>query len=75
VRAAGSAAFIAGSIGASRGGITMARSRATASDFAMPCAAIDFGKADVVLSPAGMANAIQVVADYWKCGSSALPPT
>ncbi len=47
------------------GGITMAQDRISASDFEMPCAAIDYGKAEIVAPPWRMAQMLQLVADEW----------
>jgi chemotaxis response regulator CheB len=47
------------------GGITMAQDRASASDFEMPCAAIDFGKAEIVAPPWRMAEMLQLIAEEW----------
>lgn len=47
------------------GGFTMAQSQKTAESFVMPSAAIDFAKAEMVMSPASIANAIQVIAAQW----------
>jgi chemotaxis response regulator CheB len=47
------------------GGITMAQKETSASYFDMPRAAIDFGKADFVTSPARMAAALTVAAEHW----------
>lgn len=48
-----------------RGGITMAQNGASSAYFDMPCAAIDFGKADIVLPPSRLAGALQVIAEEW----------
>jgi chemotaxis response regulator CheB len=47
------------------GGITMAQNDASSAYFDMPCAAIDFGKADIVLPPSRLAGALQVIAEEW----------
>lgn len=47
------------------GGITMAQDRASASDFEMPCAAIDYGKAEIVAPPWRMAEMLQLIAEEW----------
>jgi chemotaxis response regulator CheB len=46
------------------GGITMAQN-SSAFCFDMPSAAIDFGKAEIVMAPATMAKALRVLADEW----------
>jgi two-component system CheB/CheR fusion protein len=45
------------------GGITMAQNQLSSAAFATPCAAIDFGKAEIVFAPSGLAQAIQLLAD------------
>jgi chemotaxis response regulator CheB len=47
------------------GGITMAQNDASSAYFDMPRAAIDFGKADIVLPPSRLAGALQVIAEQW----------
>jgi len=47
------------------GGITMAQNDTSSAHFDMPCAAIDFGKADIVLPPSRLAGALQVIAEQW----------
>jgi chemotaxis response regulator CheB len=47
------------------GGITMAQSEASAIHFAMPCGAIDLGKADIILSPARLAEVLIILAESW----------
>lgn len=46
------------------GGITMAQD-SSALYFDMPSAAIDFGKAEIVMPPSSMAAALRVLADEW----------
>jgi hypothetical protein len=36
----------------------------------MPASAIDFGKAEVIMSPKGIASAMQIIADQWSIASS-----
>jgi len=48
------------------GGITMAQNRASASDFEMPSAAIDFGKAEIVAPPWRMAQMLTLLAEEWS---------
>jgi len=45
------------------GGITIAQDRASASFFDMPAAACDFGRADLVMSPAQIASALRVLSE------------
>lgn len=45
------------------GGITMAQSETSSAYFAMPCAGIDQGKAEIVYSPAGLAVALNVLSE------------
>jgi chemotaxis response regulator CheB len=47
------------------GGITMAQDRISASDFEMPSAAIDCGKAEIVAPPWRMAEMLQLIAEDW----------
>jgi two-component system chemotaxis response regulator CheB len=47
------------------GGITMAQNRASASDFEMPSAAIDFGKAEIMAPPWRMAEMLNLLAEEW----------
>jgi len=56
------------------GGITMAQDRISASDFEMPSAAIDYGKAEIVAPPWRMAQMPQFVADEWCADLSPLEP-
>ena len=49
-----------------RGGITMAQSSASSPFIDMPSAAIDFAKAELAMSPANMATALQVIAQQWR---------
>jgi chemotaxis response regulator CheB len=51
------------------GGITMAQDVISASDFEMPSAAIDYGKAEIVAPPWRMAEMLKLVAEEW-CGAS-----
>jgi two-component system, chemotaxis family, protein-glutamate methylesterase/glutaminase len=53
------------------GGITMAQNDASSAYFDMPCAAIDFGKADIVLPPSRLASALQVIAEQWAISAHA----
>lgn len=48
------------------GGITMAQNRISASDFEMPSAAIDYGKAEIVAPPWRMAQMLQLIAEDWS---------
>jgi chemotaxis response regulator CheB len=48
------------------GGFTLAQDRLSSSNFDMPAAAIDFGKAEIVTSPKSMAVALSVIADSWR---------
>lgn len=48
---------------AERGGITIAQDEATCDHFDMPAAALDLGRADVVLPPRKIAQALQVLAE------------
>jgi chemotaxis response regulator CheB len=48
------------------GGITMAQNRASASDFEMPSAAIDFGRAEIVAPPWRMAEMLTLLAEEWS---------
>jgi two-component system CheB/CheR fusion protein len=43
------------------GGLTMAQNESSSSFFDMPCAAVDFGKADIVLSPNELGRALSVL--------------
>lgn len=45
------------------GGITIAQDEATSGHFDMPAAALDLGRADVMMSPRKIAEALQVFAD------------
>ena len=54
-----------------QGGITMAQNDASSAYFDMPCAAIDFGKADIVLPPSRLAGALQVIAEQWATPANA----
>jgi chemotaxis response regulator CheB len=54
-----------------RGGITMAQNDASSAYFDMPCAAIDFGKADIILPPSRLAGALQVIAEQWTTPAKA----
>jgi chemotaxis response regulator CheB len=45
-----------------QGGLTIAQSQGSATHFEMPSAAIDFGKADIVLPPTLIAEALSVLA-------------
>ncbi|HYC55838.1 MAG TPA: chemotaxis protein CheB [Candidatus Binatia bacterium] len=47
---------------ASAGGITIAQDEASAEFFDMPSAALDLGRADIAMSPAKMAEALQILA-------------
>jgi two-component system chemotaxis response regulator CheB len=47
------------------GGFTMAQSEASSSHFAMPCAAIDIGKAEIFASPTSMAKMLNVISEQW----------
>jgi chemotaxis response regulator CheB len=47
------------------GGITMAQDRSSASDFEMPSAAIDYGKAEIVAPPWRMAEMLRLIAEDW----------
>jgi chemotaxis response regulator CheB len=57
-----------------QGGITMAQNDASSAYFDMPCAAIDFGKADIILSPSRLAGALQVIAEQWSTPANAWSP-
>lgn len=48
------------------GGITMAQNRKSCTDFEMPSAAIDLGKAELVCPPWRMAQIMTLVAEDWK---------
>jgi two-component system chemotaxis response regulator CheB len=48
---------------AAAGGITIAQDQASAGFFDMPAAACDFGRADLVMSPAQIAGALRVLAE------------
>ncbi|MGY3533125.1 MULTISPECIES: chemotaxis protein CheB [Bradyrhizobium] len=53
------------------GGISMAQSRTSSRDFAMPCAAIEMGKVEIFTSPARMAGMLQIISEQWdahRCG-------
>jgi len=50
------------------GGITMAQDAASSANF-------DIGKADIVMPPARMATAVQVIADQWAHVRAAVVPT
>jgi chemotaxis response regulator CheB len=54
------------------GGITMAQNNASSTHFDMPCAAIDFGKADIILPPSRLAGALQVIAEEWATSANTL---
>jgi len=54
-----------------QGGITMAQNDASSAYFDMPCAAIDFGKADIILPPSRLAGALQVIAEEWATPANA----
>jgi two-component system chemotaxis response regulator CheB len=47
------------------GGFTMAQDRISSECFDMPAAAIDFGKAEFVMSPQHMASALSIIAEGW----------
>ncbi len=49
-----------------RGGVIMAQTVGSASFFDMPVGAIDLGKAELVLSPTRMAEALVVLAQQWE---------
>jgi chemotaxis response regulator CheB len=49
------------------GGFTMAQDRISSDYFDMPAAAIDFGKAELVMSPPRMASALGIIAEGWRC--------
>jgi chemotaxis response regulator CheB len=53
------------------GGFTLAQSRLSSGYFDMPAAAIDFGKADIILPPARMTLALGIIADSWRDGEPA----
>jgi two-component system chemotaxis response regulator CheB len=48
------------------GGITMAQDRRSAIAFAMPSAAIDLGKAEIVCAPGQMARMLALIAEDWQ---------
>lgn len=48
------------------GGFTMAQDRMSSGFFDMPAAAIDFGKADIVLPPERIALAMNIIAESWR---------
>jgi chemotaxis response regulator CheB len=48
------------------GGIAIAQDATSSSHFEMPRAAIDFGKAEIVLPPSRMADALEAVAEAWS---------
>jgi two-component system chemotaxis response regulator CheB len=50
-----------------RGGFVMAQDRASSGCFDMPAAAIDFGKADIVMPPERLAFVLNLIAQSW-CG-------
>jgi two-component system chemotaxis response regulator CheB len=63
---------------AAAGGITIAQDQASAGFFDMPAAACDFGRADLVMSPAQIANALRVLSERtvanencWEAGRQA----
>ena len=43
----------------------MAQDRISASDFEMPSAAIDYGKAEITAPPWRMAEMLQLIAEDW----------
>ena len=45
------------------GGITIAQDEATSGFFDMPASAIDLGRADLIMSPTKMANALQALSE------------
>src|SRR5579884_1883916 len=48
------------------GGITMAQNAASSTHFAMPTGAIDLAKAEIVLPPARLAQALMIMAEEWS---------
>ena len=48
------------------GGYIMAQDRSSSGWFDMPAAAIDFGKADIVLPPQRLAMALNIIAGSWR---------
>lgn len=44
----------------------MAQNRASALDFEMPSAAIDFGRAEIIAPPRRMAEMLSLVAEEWS---------
>jgi two-component system chemotaxis response regulator CheB len=48
------------------GGYIMAQDRISADYFEMPSAAIDFGKADIIMAPERMALALSIIAESWQ---------
>lgn len=51
------------------GGIAIAQKEDSAEYFEMPAAAIDFGHADLMMSPSEIANALQILGDSREPGS------
>ena len=51
------------------GEITMAQNRRSATDFEMPSAAIDLGRAEIVCSPSRMAQVLTLLAQDWREGA------
>ena len=47
------------------GGITMAQNRRSAFAFDMPSAAIDLGRAEIVVPPRRMAEMLEIIAEDW----------
>jgi two-component system, chemotaxis family, protein-glutamate methylesterase/glutaminase len=48
------------------GGFAMAQVRGSSGCFDMPSAAIDFGKAEIVLPPERLALALTIIAEEWR---------
>jgi chemotaxis response regulator CheB len=53
------------------GGITMAQDRRSALAFAMPSAAIDLGKAEIVCPPCQMARLLTLLVEDWQDADAA----
>jgi two-component system chemotaxis response regulator CheB len=51
-----------------RGGFAMAQDRVSSSWFEMPSAAIDLAKADIVMPPERLADALKIIAESWGGG-------
>ena len=54
-----------------RGGFTMAQDRVSSGSFEMPAAAIDLGKAEIVLPPERLALVLTIIAEWWRSEGAA----